>query len=292
MAKPRSGKPAPIPLAKAPSSVIQKSLAHLHQSVAKHEKRLSLITKKQGEVRRRLNAPIMKLIDVDSHHEAVRRILSEFQNSTVMTGEHDGPPPFSTDEVQWLSILGGPGIALAVPPFQHHFAQPDTSSHAGGNFSDPDGNVSISVDPNSDGATAIAGVGFYFVVPDPSKTIARVRSWLSYSYNWYTLGSWGFTAHSEGQLGLLIHHFDQNNNFSEQFDFPDSFFWQVTSDGGHDLQQGTKTLDNFSPPLVVGDGYVFWTYARVYANSSDGWSHGHAELKMKCNLMTMDFIQP
>jgi hypothetical protein len=188
----------------------------------------------------------------------------------------------------------GRAFAVAVPPFQHHFAQPDTSSHAGGNFSDPDGNVSISVDPSSDGATAIAGIGFYFVVPDydPGYTMVHVRSYLSYSYNWYTLGSWGFTAHSEGQLGLLIHHFDQNNNYSEEFDFPDSFFWQVTSDEGHDLQQGTKTLSIFPPPLVVGDGYVFWTYARVYSNSSDGWSHGHAELKMRCNLMTIDPIQP
>jgi hypothetical protein len=285
MTKPRSTKPAPIPLQKAPPSVISKSLAHLHQSVAAREKRLNSMFKKQGEARRQLNTSILKLVDPDSQRDAVRRILNDFQSMT-MSGEHEGPPPFFADEVQWL---GGQASAVAVAPFQHTFADPDGSSHEGGNFSDADGNMSISADPTSEGATAIAGVGFYFVPIEPAMTIVQIRSSVSFSYNWYTLGSWTFNAHSEGQLGLLVHHFDKNLNFSGDFDFPAPFFWNVSSDGANGQLQGSVTLSASPPLLVVGDAYHFMTYARVYCNSTDGYSHGHAELKAKCNSMSLDF---
>jgi hypothetical protein len=274
----------------SPASAVRKSIAHLHHSAVAREKRLNLLFKEQTKARQQLNAPILKVVRPSLDSKVAKAALDAFQ-TTVMDG-HDGPavPTDENPEVQWAAI-GGQSVGVVASPFAHHFTQPDTSNRPDGNVSDSEGNMIIAVAPTSGGMTAIGGIGFEFV-PTPDMTMVSVRSYLSYNYCWSTIGNWPFDAHSEGNLGLLVHRFDPNENVAEEFNFP-APLWDVTSDGASGTDQGSTTLLSYLPTLAVGGKYIIWSYARVYCNSTDvltGSSRGIAWLRMKCNLMTIQSI--
>ena len=115
---------------------VSQSIARKRQSSQATEARMNFVLDEQTKLRRRLNAPVAKLLASEMHQEVVRSSFDRYNNEIQKVHTLFPDPPSSDDLESEPEKFGAIG-----PPFVSTFVIPDTSNRSDGNFVDASGDL-------------------------------------------------------------------------------------------------------------------------------------------------------
>jgi hypothetical protein len=265
-----------------PSSAIRKSMARLRRTILEREKHQSALRDECAAIARKINAPIFDLFKSDARSAQGLKALQKFRRN-----RKPSLPPLPKAPKFHSGIGAGSVYSyLGMPYF--HWADGNLVEQSGLAQAEPDGALHGIVHPNGGGGWVWCGVGLPFR-PLFARTLVAIQPIMPYAFNWWGIGSWGFTAHTRGSLGVYVWEYDLNWSLRSSgwtFQTP---IWNHTTETGHSESGSATKSDRVALFMRNDSNYMVWATLEIYCNDSKGsWfgsSDAYGEMQAQCPVI-------
>jgi hypothetical protein len=253
-------------------------MARLRRTILEREKQQSVLRDEFAAIARKINAPIFDVLKSDPRSKEGLKALQKLRRNRKPS------LPALPKAPKFQSGIGTGSIYSYLGQPYFHWAIGD---HAQLAQAEPDGNLHGIVHPNGGGGWVWCGVGLAFR-PLFANTLVAIQPIMPYAFHWWGIGSWGFTAHTEGSLGVYVYEYDLSWSFrrSETFRTP---IWKHTTETGYSESGSATKSDRIALFMRSDSNYMVWATLEIYCNDSKGsWfgsSDAYGEMQAQCPVI-------
>jgi hypothetical protein len=243
----------------------------LRRTIQEREKQRNALHRECEAIARKINAPIIDLLKSDPRSAEGLKELDKLRRRT----KRPLPPLPKAPKVHANLGVGSVDTIIGAPYPNHHVVQNRAVGQA-----DDSGNLRGVVHPKGGGAWIWCGVGIPFQ-PLWSKTQVSITPSMTYNFRWWGIGSWGFSAHTEGFLGLTVDRYDNQFRQLDHKSFRKNIWNHTTSTNASD--HGSNSLSDTVPIIMdVYSQFLIWVTLEIYCNNTSGWSEAYGQLQAQC----------
>jgi hypothetical protein len=225
-----------------------------------HEARI-----KEAELKRRIQEPLISIIESD--HKALAA-LKEFSEMRRASPQLVNSPRSRPSHLHFADTILNPGeFTLVTPPFDFEwtdrFGNEDGSKYA----DKSSGDFGFNVSTRGDWTSPSAGIGFVTETTELAKV--EIVPFAEFDYGWYIVASF-ITSHTSGLIGTLIYDIDDNGSVNVANDsravlWDEGVGWLDTN-GGADHGYFQWRIPPIGLTMMPGHRYLIWT-----------WCEGHCD---------------
>jgi hypothetical protein len=220
---------------------------------------------KEAELKRKVQAPLISIIESDHKALMALKELNEMRRASpkLLSAPHSGP-----SHLHFADTIINPGdFTLVTPPFDFEFTD-RLGNEDGTKYADKlSGDFGFNVSTRGDWTSPSAGIGF--VISTTQLARVEIVPFAEFDYGWYIVASF-VTSHTNGLIGTLIYDIDDNGavsiaNDSRAVLWNEGVGW-LDSNGAADHGYFQWRISPMGLTMVPGHRYLIWT-----------WCEGHCD---------------